>query len=85
MLIPYGKNIIVKRIGESTKTQRGAIRTASIAEKPVLVEVVASNHQDFNPGDRVVIRKYAGNEYEYNGEEIVFITPEDVLAREGGE
>lgn len=82
MLEPYKENIIAIRLGNSTKTQGGAIQTASTAEKSLKVKITKSGHPDFKPDDIVVIKKYTGDDYDDEGTTVLFITEDDILAKE---
>lgn len=82
MLIPYGKMIIAKRLGDPSKSAGGAVRSASLEESSVRVKVIASAISDIKEDEILIVRKYSGNEYEYNGEKVLFINHEDVVAKE---
>jgi len=74
---------MAKRVGNPALTTKGAIRTAAIAEKSLKVEVVESFFEEFNPGDILVIKKYTGDDFDNEGEEVIFISKDDILARGG--
>jgi len=82
MLVPYGDTIIAKRVGDPSKSSGGAIRSASLEENSVKVKVVSSGKDGIEKGDTLIVRKYSGNEYEYEGEKILFINSEDIVAME---
>jgi len=81
MLKAFGENIIAKRIGTENKNASGVIRTSSNKEKPLEIEVVATNVDDVVKGKRYLIARYSGTEIEYEGEQFIIITTDDIIAR----
>jgi len=81
MLKAFGKNIIAKRIGVDNKNASGVIKTSSNKEKPLEVEIVETNVVGTIEGKRYLIARYSGTEIEYNGEDFIIITEDDIIAR----
>ncbi|AKQ54169.1 co-chaperone GroES [Bordetella hinzii] len=88
---PLYDRIIVKRIEQQRKTASGIVIPDSAAEKPEQGEVLAvgqgKRHADgsLQPlelavGDQVLFGKYAGQTVKVDGEELLVMREEDVLA-----
>ena len=87
---PLGDRILIKRVEEEEQVSGGIIIPDTSKEKPQQAEVVAVGPGrltdegevvalDVKPGQRVLIGKYAGNEVEIDGEELVIVNEGDVL------
>jgi len=76
----YGDRILCKRIGSSRETQAGVIKTSASKEKPLHVEVVSSGVTDIVVGDILLIARYSGMEVEIEGDTLIIIDTNDVLA-----
>jgi chaperonin GroES len=87
---PLGDRILIKRVEEEEQVSGGIIIPDTAKEKPQQAEVVAVGPGrltdegevvalDVKPGQRVLIGKYAGNEVEIDGEELVIVNEGDVL------
>lgn len=88
---PLGDKVVVRAKVQEQKTKSGIVLpdTAS-KEKPQQGEVVAvgsgkiENGQKFPlevaVGDNILFSKYAGNEVEVNGEELLILSERDILA-----
>ncbi len=90
-LRPLGDRVIVKRIEEEEKTKGGIIIPDTAKEKPIEGEVIAvgdgkllDNGQkvplEVKKGDRVLFGKYAGTEVKIEGEELLIMREDDVIA-----
>ncbi len=90
-LRPLGDKILVKRVEAETKTKSGIVLPDSAKEKPKRGKVLAIgegkrlDNGDRAPlsvkkGDEVLFTSYAGTEIKLDGEEILIMTEEDVLA-----
>ncbi|HWK61573.1 MAG TPA: co-chaperone GroES [Eoetvoesiella sp.] len=88
---PLHDRIIVKRIEQQRKTASGIVIPDSAAEKPEQGEVMAVGDgkrlQDgtisplqLKVGDQVLFGKYAGQSVKVDGEEILVMREDDVLA-----
>jgi chaperonin GroES len=87
---PLGDRILIKRVEEEEQVSGGIIIPDTAKEKPQQADVVAVGPGrltdegevvalDVKPGQRVLIGKYAGNEVEIDGEELVIVNEGDVL------
>ena len=87
---PLGDRILIKRLEEEEQVSGGIIIPDTAKEKPQEAEVVAVGPgrrgddgdliaMDVQPGQRVLVGKYAGNEIEVDGEEYVILSEDDVL------
>ena len=88
---PLHDRVIVKRVKEEEKTKGGIIIPDTAKEKPIEGEVVAVGNGkiledgsvrklDVKAGDRILFGKYAGQEIKLEGEELLIMKEDDVLA-----
>lgn len=88
---PLHDRVIIKRVEEETKTAGGIVLPGSAAEKPSQGEVLAvgsgkvlDNGQvralEVKVGDKVLFGKYSGSEVKIDGEEVVVMREEDIMA-----
>src|SRR5687767_12971704 len=88
---PLHDHLIVKRVAEENKTKGGIIIPDTAKEKPLEGEVVAVGAGksikggkvlplDVKAGDKVLFGKYSGTEVKVDGEELVLLREDDVLA-----
>jgi chaperonin GroES len=92
-LTPLHDRVIVKRIEEKETVKGGIIIPDSAKEKPQEGEVVAVGAGkrekgelialDVKPGDRVLFGKYSGTEIKIEGEELLILREEEILAKLG--
>ena len=71
-------------------TKSGIILASSAKEKPQIAEVIAVGpggniegkevEMYVKKGDKVVVSKYAGTEIKYEGEELLIVKQNDILA-----
>ena len=90
-LRPLHDRVIVKRLDQETKTSSGIIIPEAAAEKPDQGEVLAVGNGkiledgkvralDVKVGDRVLFGKYAGQSVKVQGEELLVMREEDIMA-----
>jgi chaperonin GroES len=90
-LRPLHDRVIVKRLDQETKTASGLIIPDAAAEKPDQGEILAvgngkvlENGQvrplEVKVGDRVLFGKYSGQAVKVEGEELLVMREEDVMA-----
>ncbi len=90
-LRPLGDKILVKRVEAETKTKSGIVLPDSAKEKPkqgTVIAIGAGKRLDngtlstFNvkKGDRILFTSYAGTEVKIDGEELLIMSEDDVLA-----
>lgn len=88
---PLSDHVIVRRKEEQHVSQGGIVIPDTVAEKPLLGEVVATGNGrvlpngkvvavDVNVGDEVLFGKYAGTEIKLNEEELLVMRESDILA-----
>jgi chaperonin GroES len=88
---PLHDRVIVKRLDEDRNSPGGIVIPDTAAEKPVQGKIVAvgkgkvlENGQvrpcDVNVGDRILFGKYSGAEVKFEGQELVVMREEDVMA-----
>src|SRR5687767_10345302 len=88
---PLHDRIIVKRLEEERKTASGIVIPDTAAEKPDQGEVVAIGKGkiledgnvrplDVKIGDRILFGKYSGTEVKVDGDDLVVMREEDVMA-----
>jgi len=88
---PLHNRLIVQRIEEEAKTAGGIIIPDTAKEKPTEGRVIAAGPgkrddkgkmiaMDVKKGDRVLFSKYGGSEVTLEGDEVLIISEDDVLA-----
>lgn len=88
---PLHDRLIVKRSEPELKTASGIVIPDSAGEKPEQGEILAvgpgkrNDRGDFialsvKPGDKVLFGKYTGQTVKYEGQEVLVIREDDVLA-----
>jgi len=87
---PLYDRILVRRMNEDEKTPGGLIIPDTAKEKPLRGEVIAIGKGKVNDdgtiipisvnvGDKILFSKYAGMEFDLNGEELMMMTEADVF------
>ena len=90
-LRPLHDRVIVKRLEEERKTASGIVIPDTVAEKPDQGEVLAigpgkKNEDgklspvDVKVGDRVLFGKYSGTAVKVDGDELLVMREEDIMA-----
>lgn len=90
-LKPLGDKVVVKRLEAETKTKGGIVLPDTAKEKPRRGKVLAvgegrrlDNGQLVKPavkaGDEVIFSSFAGSEITVDGEEMLIMGQEDILA-----
>ncbi len=88
---PLHDRIVIKRIEEEQKTAGGIVIPDSAAEKPQRGEVVAVGNgkpldngevrkPEVKVGDTVMFGKFSGTEIKVDGDEVVVMREDDILA-----
>lgn len=82
MIKPLGKRVIIKRFEAEEKTASGIVIPTQAKEKPQMAEVVATNEEvdDLKIGDKVLFKKFGGTDIKIDGEELIVVDAEDILA-----
>jgi chaperonin GroES len=90
-LRPLQDRVIVKRLTPETKTASGIVLPEQAAEKPDQGEILAVGPGkktedgktiviDVKVGDKVLFGKYAGQAVKINGDELVVMREDDIMA-----
>lgn len=87
---PLFDKVVIKAIETSETTESGIVLPGAAQEKPQLAEVIAVGPggsvdgkdivMQVKVGDKVLYSKYAGSEFEIDGEEVVIVRQADILA-----
>ena len=90
-LRPLHDRVIVKRLEEERMSAGGIVIPDSATEKPTRGKVIAAGNgriqedgkvrpMSVKEGDIVLFGKYAGQEIKIDGEELVFLKEDDIVA-----
>ncbi len=90
-LTPLNDRVIVKRLDQETTTASGIVIPDNAAEKPDQGEILAVGPGKRNDkgelsalsvavGDRVLFGKYSGQTVKVDGEELMVMREEDIMA-----
>jgi len=90
-LRPLHDRVIVKRMEEERMSAGGIVIPDSATEKPVRGEVLAVGNGkilengekralDIGVGDKILFGKYSGTEVKVDGEELLVMREEDIMA-----
>ena len=74
-LRPLHDRVIIKRLDNERKTASGIVLPENAAEKPDQGEVLA-----VKVGDKVLFGKYSGQTVKVDGEELLVMREEDIMA-----
>ncbi|MGH8199906.1 MAG: co-chaperone GroES [Steroidobacteraceae bacterium] len=88
---PLHDRVIVKRLEEERTSPGGIVIPDTAAEKPIRGKIVAVGNGkiledgkvrplDIKVGDKILFGKYSGTEVKVDGEELVVMREEDVMA-----
>jgi chaperonin GroES len=90
-VVPIGDRVVIKRLAAEEATAGGIFlpdmsrekprqgRVLSVGDGRLLSDGTRATHQ-VQEGDRVLFSSYAGTEVEINGEELLLMSEEDILA-----
>ncbi len=90
-LKPLNDRVVLKRIEEEQRTAGGIIIPDTAKEKPIQGQVIAVGNGkvmedgsrrplDVKAGDRVLFGKYSGTEIKVEGEELLIMREDEILA-----
>jgi chaperonin GroES len=90
-IVPLNEKIVVKRLEAEEKTAGGIVLPDTAKEKPKQGKVLSVGEGKLldngkraafqvKEGDRVLFTSYAGNEVTVDGEELLIMTEDDILA-----
>jgi chaperonin GroES len=88
---PLHDRVIVKRLEEDRKSPGGIVIPDTAAEKPIQGKIMAVGNGkiledgqvrplDVKVGDKILFGKYSGTEVKVEGEDLVVMREEDVMA-----
>jgi len=88
---PLHDRVIVRRVEEERRSAGGIVIPDTATEKPIKGEVTAVGHgkilenggvrpMDVKVGDRVLFGKYSGTEVKVDGQELLVMREEDIMA-----
>ena len=87
---PLGDRVLIKQLEAEDKTKGGIILPDTAKEKPQEAEVVAVGKgkvedgktivPEVKVGDKILYGKYSGTEIKVDGEELIIVKEEDILA-----
>lgn len=88
---PLNDRVLVKRLEEETKTAGGLFIPDSAKEKPTRGKIIAAGNGksnddgvrkalDVKAGDLILFGKYAGTEIKIDGEDLIIMREDDILA-----
>jgi len=88
---PLHDRVVVRRTEEETMSAGGIVLPGSAAEKPATGEIVAAGHgkitdsgnvraMDVKVGDKVLFGKFAGTEVKVDGEDLLVMREDDIVA-----
>ena len=90
MLKPLSDRVVIKMLESEETTKSGIILSGNAQEKPQIAEVLEVGPGKeidgkvgkmlVKKGDKVVVNKYAGTEIKYEGQELIIVKQEDILA-----
>jgi len=90
-VVPVGDHVVIKRMDGEKKTSGGIVLPDSVQEKPLQGRVLSVGDgrrrkdgtrvaSQVSEGDRVLFSPYSGMEVEVDGEKLLIMTEEDILA-----
>jgi len=87
---PLGSRVVVKPIEQESKTKSGIIIPDTAKEKSHQAEVIAVGPGEYDDGklvpmtlkvgDKVLYKEYAGDEFKLDGEKVMVLKEEDIIA-----
>lgn len=89
-LKPLSDRVVIKMVEAEETTASGIILTGSAKEKPQVAEVLAVGSggmvdgkevvMQVKVGDKVITSKYSGTEVKIDGEDLIIVRQNDILA-----
>ena len=90
MLRPLADRVVIKMVESEETTKSGIILSGTAKEKPQIAEVLEVGPGGeiegkeikmlVKKGDKVIVNKYAGTEIKYEGQELIVVKQNDILA-----
>ena len=89
-LVPLGDKVVIKQLEAEEKTKSGIVLPSQSKEKPQMAVVVAAGpggmvdgnkvEMVVKEGDKIIYPKYSGTEVECDGEKLLVVRQNDILA-----
>ena len=90
MIKPLGDRVLIKMVESEETTKSGIILSSGSKERPQIAEVLEVGpgtekdgklkEMKVKKGEKVIVNKYAGTEIKYEGEELIIVRQDDILA-----
>lgn len=86
MLKPLADRVVIKMLENEETTKSGIILAGASKEKPQFAEVLEVGpgtekiKMEVKKNDKVVVSEYAGTKIKYQGEDLVIVSQDDILA-----
>ena len=87
---PLGDRVVIKNVEIEETTKSGIVLPGAAKEKPQMAEVIAVGPggmvdgkeivMQVSVGQKVIYSKYAGTEVKIDGEELIIVRQNDILA-----
>ena len=87
---PLGDRVVIKNVEAEETTKTGIVLPGTAKEKPQVAEVIAVGPggmvdgkevtMTVKVGDKVIYSKYAGTEVKLDGQEVIIVRQNDILA-----
>jgi chaperonin GroES len=88
---PLRENLIIRQEPDSTTSAGGIVLPGAVSDKPATGEVLAAGPGRYvstgavvalgvNVGDRVMFTKFVGTEVTIDGEQLIVISEDDIIA-----
>ena len=87
---PLGDRVVIKNLESEETTKSGIVLPGSAKEKPQVAQVLEVGPggmvdgkevtMQVKKGDKVIFSKYAGTEIKLDGEELIIVRQNDILA-----
>ena len=87
---PLGDKVVIKKLKAEETTKSGIILSSGAQQKPQIAEIIAVGpggivdgneiKMEVKVGEKVIIRDYAGTTVKLDGEEVIIVRQEDILA-----
>ncbi len=87
---PLGDKVVIKKLKAEETTKSGIVLASAAQEKPQVAEIIAVGpggivdgieiKMEVTVGQKVIIRDYAGTTVKLDGEEVIIVRQDDILA-----
>ena len=83
MITPLNDRVIIKRTEVEETSAGGIVLPGNEQEVPTTGIVIATSSDKIKAGDTVMFGKYAGSELKINGETVLIVKFEELIAKVG--